>query len=59
MENLTVPPPDELLRCISECELELKSLRRLLRVSKDLHNADRARHNRPVTATRAGVDNTH
>ena len=46
MGTLTLPPPDELRRRISDCERELKALRRLLRVSQDATDAEEARQSR-------------
>jgi hypothetical protein len=46
MEQITVPPPDEIRRRITACEDELKALRRLLRISHYAETADKARQRR-------------
>jgi hypothetical protein len=59
METLTVPPPDQLLQRIAACETELKALRKLLRIAKNVSVADEARQarlgdSRPARAAGAG-----
>jgi hypothetical protein len=46
METITIPEPDQLRRRITDCELELKSLRRLLRMSQAMQDAQQARERR-------------
>jgi hypothetical protein len=46
MENITLPPPEQLQQRIADCETELKSLRRLLRVTKAMRDAEEARKRR-------------
>jgi hypothetical protein len=55
MESTTVPPPEELLQRINDCEIELKSLRRLLRVSQSLRDANEARQRRTSPARQLEV----
>jgi hypothetical protein len=43
---LTVPPPDQLRQRIASCERELKALRRLLRIAKNVSVAEEARQAR-------------
>lgn len=43
---ITIPAPDELRRRIEACEIELKSLRRLLRMSRAATRAAEARKSR-------------
>jgi hypothetical protein len=42
----TLPSPDELRQRIADCEIEIKSLRRLLRMSWAWEDANAARHRR-------------
>jgi DNA-directed RNA polymerase alpha subunit len=44
----TIPHPDEIVRRIESCDAELRSLRRQLRVSKDLFAAEEQRARRPA-----------
>jgi hypothetical protein len=46
MDTIQLPPPEELARRIDDCETELKSLKRLLRMSRSLRRADEARARR-------------
>jgi hypothetical protein len=46
METITLPPPDLIRRRISDCAQEMKSLRRLLRMSQDMRDAEEARQRR-------------
>jgi len=46
MEPIVLPPPDEIRQRISDCEQELKALRRLLRASVAAHDAAAARQRR-------------
>jgi hypothetical protein len=46
METVTLPPPDQIRRRIGDCEQELRCLRRLLRMSRAIHDADEARQRR-------------
>jgi hypothetical protein len=46
MENITLPPPEEIRHRIADCELELKSLRRLFRMVQALQDAAKARERR-------------
>jgi hypothetical protein len=56
MDTIILPPPDELRRRIDACELELKALRRLLRISQDAHDAEDARRARLVPLPKGGAD---
>jgi hypothetical protein len=47
MDALTVPPPDEIRQRIVDCEVELKALQRLLRMSVAAQKATEARLRRP------------
>jgi hypothetical protein len=55
METKTIPSPEQIIQRIEACELELKSLRRLLRVARDLETVDYAREIRkgplPIAVT--------
>jgi hypothetical protein len=46
METLALPPPDQIRQRINACSQELKSLRRLLRMSQDMRDAEEARRSR-------------
>jgi hypothetical protein len=46
MDTITIPPPETLQQRISDCETELRSLRRLLRMAKSMQSADEARRRR-------------
>jgi hypothetical protein len=48
---LTVPPPEQIRRRIADCEVELRSLRRLLRLSAAARAAAEASQRRPTTET--------
>jgi hypothetical protein len=56
METLTLPPPDEIQERITACEIELKSLRRLLRMSRAMRDAEAARQRRRTTHKREGTN---
>jgi hypothetical protein len=55
MSTITLPPPDELRRRITDCETELRALRRLLRMSRAAHDADDARRRREAAAQAEGA----
>jgi hypothetical protein len=42
MGTITLPPPDQIRQRIDSCVQELKSLRRLLRMSQDMRDAEEA-----------------
>jgi hypothetical protein len=46
MERITIPTPDEIRQRITDCERELKALRRLLRMALHALDAAEARHRR-------------
>jgi hypothetical protein len=52
VNNITLPQPDELRERIAACEVELKSLRRLLRMSRAMQDAEAARKRRRDTDKR-------
>jgi len=53
--TITLPPPDTIIRRIDDCEAELRSLRRLLRLSRAAHDADDARRRRQDSPIAEGV----
>jgi peptidoglycan hydrolase CwlO-like protein len=55
MENITVPPPEEIQQRIADCEQELKSLRQLFRLSQAIRDAKEARQRRARSAQEGGV----
>ena len=50
MAPLTLPPPPTLIQRIEDCEIELRSLRQLLRISSRLGEAEEAKLRRLATA---------
>jgi hypothetical protein len=54
MERLVVPVPDEIRRRITECEAELKALRRLYRLSQAAQDVDLAGRSRTLPAEQRG-----
>ncbi|HTU18787.1 MAG TPA: hypothetical protein VMG10_12065 [Gemmataceae bacterium] len=44
--DIRLPSPDALQRRIADCQAELRSLRRLLRVAQDAYDAEAARRRR-------------
>jgi hypothetical protein len=46
MEMIPVPQPEVIQQRIADCELELRSLRRLLRMALALQDAEEARQRR-------------
>ncbi|HKI35181.1 MAG TPA: hypothetical protein VKA46_25210 [Gemmataceae bacterium] len=52
MDLLTLPPPECIRERIANCERELKALRRLLRVSQVVRDAEEARQSRADTTVK-------
>jgi len=46
MNTVVLPHPDEIIRRIDACEQELRSLKKLLRASRDFYDAEEARSRR-------------
>jgi hypothetical protein len=57
MDTITIPAPDQIRQRIASCEEELRSLRRLLRLSLTAKQADDARQQRAsLTRQQEGAD---
>jgi hypothetical protein len=50
--TITLPAPDQLEQRIAACAAELKALRRLLRMSRAMHDANEARKRRAQSTDR-------
>jgi hypothetical protein len=56
MEPITLPQPEQLRQRIADCELELRSLRRLLRMSIAADDANQARRRREDKIAQSGEE---
>jgi hypothetical protein len=55
METRTVPPPAQIQQRIADCEAELKALRRMLRLSRAMRDAEVARAGRTAAREKGGA----
>ncbi len=56
MDTITLPTPDTIRQRMTLCRQELASLRKALRLSLALHQADEARELRAPQPTRSGQE---
>jgi hypothetical protein len=59
MEIIELPRPDLIRQRISDCEIELKSLRRLYRMARALYDAEEARRWRVPAEKQRKVSRDH